>query len=576
MSFPTIMKSKNKLLATIFSVIVVSCVVVPANKAAVPAVVDLTLRMGDSNVVDCIGLTRAAVGDPQVADVLPVSTKELLINAKSPGKTVVYVWDSSGRRTFNVSVIAGEIDIAKVCAAIESEIGDPRITTRAVGTTIFLEGTVSSEVESNNALAVAEAVVENAVFRGIFTTSSTRTTTATVRPIREATPLVAPEGPKPPGEAGPAETPLIPGETIVMEKSVAEREMPLVVQTGLRIPRIVNLLKIERPLDEITPATRELAAALSQAIKAPGISVRALPGNVVVVEGKVGTKADLADLDRLLKGWSTKGVSCINAVEVNSSLAHQIMVRARVVDIDKSALKDFGLDWGRVLVSTATAGAGTSQVSITEQPFFFGQAKMGPFDIMEGGKIYQFDPIGARVRALEQQNKARTLAEPNLLMLDGQEGSILVGGEIPIPVAQGVGGGGGAGGAAISVQYREFGVRLNVSPEITGEDTLQLKVVPEVSSLDFANAVTVSGFSIPALRTRRAETTVNIKNGQSLIIGGLIQNSTARLVKKIPVLSDIPILGELFKMRNFVNNESELVIIVTPQIVAPTSMTGGG
>jgi len=132
------------------------------------------------------------------------------------------------------------------------------------------------------------------------------------------------------------------------------------------------------------------------------------------------------------------------------------------------------------------------------------------------------------------------------------------------------------GTGSVTIEYKEFGVRLKILPAITSENTLQLKVMPEVSSLDFTNAIVLSGFRIPALRTRRAETTVDIKDGQSLIIGGLLQNETAKLVKKIPLLGDLPIIGELFKNRSFVNNETELVIIITPQIVKPTARAEGG
>jgi pilus assembly protein CpaC len=207
-------------------------------------------------------------------------------------------------------------------------------------------------------------------------------------------------------------------------------------------------------------------------------------------------------------------------------------------------------------------------VSVLDQPFLIGQTGLGPFDLFGGGEILRFDPIGARIRALEQQNKAKILSEPNLLVLDGREANMLVGGEIPVPVVQSaqVGGTG-----SVTIEYKEFGVRLRVLPSITGENRLQLKVTPEVSSLDFSNAIVMSGFRIPALRTRRAETTVNVKDGQSLIIGGLIQSETAKLVKKIPLLGDLPIIGELFKDRSFVNNETELVIIITPQIVNPVA-----
>jgi pilus assembly protein CpaC len=282
-----------------------------------------------------------------------------------------------------------------------------------------------------------------------------------------------------------------------------------------------------------------------------------------------------------MKGWVKEGqddkggrdtsnekvekITMVNAAVVDSSLARQIMVRAQIIDIDKSALKDFGVDWGRVVT---TLENGVEKVHIEDQPFLIGQSPQGPMDLFGGGSIQRFDPIGARVRALEQQNKAKVLSQPNLLVLDGDEGNILVGGEIPVPIVQSAGVG---TAASVSVVFKEFGVRLKVNPTITGTDTMQLHVMPEVSALDFANAVQFSGFVIPALRTRRAETVVNVKNGQSLLIGGLLSNDTSKLIKKIPVLGDIPILGELFKTRSFVNNETELVIIITPQITSPTA-----
>jgi len=339
--------------------------------------------------------------------------------------------------------------------------------------------------------------------------------------------------------------------------------------------KIVNLIRVERSNDEVTANTMESAENIKQALNNPALAVRALPGGVIIIEGKVGTKSDLDRVGTLIQGWqqqaavpggeAPESLQIINAVAVDSSVARQIMVRAQVVDIDKTALKDFGVDWGRVVTTSATGT--TTAPTIQDQPFLVGQSGSGPFDLFGGGKILRLDPIGARVRALQEQNKAKILSEPNLIVLDGREANILVGGEIPIPIVQSTQIG---GAASVSVVFKEFGVRLRIIPTITGDNTIQLTVMPEVSAIDRANSVSFSGFVIPAFRTRRAETTVNVRDGQSLIIGGLIQNEQAKLVRQIPILGDIPILGELFKTRSFTNNETELVIIVTPQIVNPT------
>lgn len=518
---------------------------------------EISLQVGDSKIIECKDVTRTAVGDPMIADVAVLSSNEILVNAKSPGKTVVYTWDQKGRKVYRIVVQPAELDLPKLCQAIEQELNDPRITVRGVGNTIILEGTVSREAESSRAEAIANAVVEMAAFQGVYAGGQSA----------ESRSIAKPEG-----------------DSFVIEKVTQEKQSTVTAQVGLRCPKVVNLIQIEKPLDEVSVRTIETANALRQAFTGQDLTVRALPGSVVLVEGKVGTDAELAKIDLIMKGWEKAGtddkgmspeggnvekVTMVNAVQVDSSVARQVMVRAQVLDIDKTALKQFGVDWGRVVSTPITVeGVGTvaTDVSVEDQPFLIGQTGLGPFDLFGGGDIRRFDPIGARVRALQMQNKARVLSEPNLLVLDGREASMLVGGEIPVPVVQSIGTG---GAPTVTIEYKEFGIRLKIQPNVTGEDRMQLKVAPEVSTLDFSNAVAISGFRIPALRSRKAETTVNVRDGQSLIIAGLLQNDTAKLVKKIPILGDIPILGELFKDREFVNNETELVIIITPQLVRP-------
>lgn len=472
-------------------------------------------QVGDTEIIECSNLTRVAIGDPLVADVAPLSSSEVLVNAKAPGKTTLFVWDDSGRRVFNIIVGTPMPQMEALSAMIREQVNDPRITVKTVGDSLVLEGSVTKAADASRAEAIAKAVLNSAVLPGSC--------------------------------AG------------------CEGEVSLVANTASDQVKIVNLIRVERPT-EVTPDAMESANTIRQALNNPNLTVRALPGGMIIVEGKVGTKPELDKVATLIQGWQAaampggdvaESLQIINAVAIDSSVARQIMVRAQVVDIDRTALKNFGLEWGRV-----------SGGSVLDQPFLVGQTNPGPMDIFGGGKILRFDPIGARIRALQEQNKAKVLSEPNLIVLDGREANILVGGEIPIPVVQSAQAG---AAASVSIMFKEFGVRMKIIPNITGENTIQLTVMPEVSSIDNANAVIFSGFRIPAFRTRRAETTVNVRDGQSLIIGGLLQNEQSKLVRQIPVLGDIPIIGELFKSRSFVNNETELVIIVTPQIVNPTA-----
>ncbi|MGE4054243.1 MAG: type II and III secretion system protein family protein, partial [Vicinamibacterales bacterium] len=169
--------------------------------------------------------------------------------------------------------------------------------------------------------------------------------------------------------------------------------------------------------------------------------------------------------------------------------------------------------------------------------------------------------IGAVIRALNQRGAFQSLAEPNLIAYNGREASFLAGGEFPVPVVQGTSG-------AVSVQFREFGVRLNFTPTIAG-DVIRLRVAPEVSALDFANGVSLGGFRIPALTTRRAETEVELRDGQSFAIAGLLDNIAQDDSAAIPILSRLPIIGNLFKTKADRAERTELMVLVTPRLVRP-------
>ncbi len=169
------------------------------------------------------------------------------------------------------------------------------------------------------------------------------------------------------------------------------------------------------------------------------------------------------------------------------------------------------------------------------------------------------------IRALQTQGALRALAEPNLIAMDGQQASFLAGGEYPVPIVQG-----GAVGA-VTIVFKEYGVRLNFKPTIIDEDHIRLELEPEVSTLDFANGVRFDGFVIPGLRTRRAKTGVELRDGQSFALAGLLDNSETQSMSKVPGLGDIPILGNLFKSKQFQKNESELMFIVTAQMVKPVN-----
>jgi pilus assembly protein CpaC len=171
--------------------------------------------------------------------------------------------------------------------------------------------------------------------------------------------------------------------------------------------------------------------------------------------------------------------------------------------------------------------------------------------------------LGVAIQALEEKNLVQILAEPNVLAETGKEATFLAGGEFPFPVVQGATG----GVPVVTVQFREYGVKLAFTPLITPEGLIHLKVAPEVSSLDYTNALTIQGFTIPSLATRSVQTEMILKDGQSFVIAGLVNNQVVEQFSKIPGLGDLPILGQFFKSRSVNKSQDELLVLVTPHIV---------
>lgn len=244
----------------------------------------------------------------------------------------------------------------------------------------------------------------------------------------------------------------------------------------------------------------------------------------------------------------------------------QILLRVKFAELDRSASTQFGVN----LVSTgATNTIGQISTGQFSPPSInsIGGGAASTFTVTNALNIFAFRPdlnLGALIQALQQRNLLQMLAEPNLVTTNGREASFLVGGEFPIPVLQG-----GANSGAVTIQFREFGIRLTFTPVATINNTIQLHVKPEVSSLDYTNAVSFNGFTIPALATKKMETNIELGEGQSFVIAGLIDNQLTETIAKIPGLSSLPILGNLFKSKELNRNNTELVVMVTPEVTMP-------
>jgi len=308
-------------------------------------------------------------------------------------------------------------------------------------------------------------------------------------------------------------------------------------------------------------------AVLNDQIKRlfPGESIEAQSsGHGIVLSGLVNSKETFDKAAIVAGGFVEKADAIVNMLKIQESNAsNQVLLRVRFAEVTRSAVTDLG-------ATLFTGASGYKDVlarttTTTPAPVFDnsnpGQPKLVFSDFLN---LFFFDSkhqLGAAIQALQTKGQFQMLAEPNVVAESGKEASFLAGGEFPVPVAQGSG-----ANLAISVAYKEFGVRLNFTPVIHGE-RVHLKVRPEVSTLDFANGVLLNGFRIPALSTRRTETEVDLLDGQTFAVAGLINNSMNSTLQKIPGIGDIPILGLLFKSKAANKDQTELVVMITPQIL---------
>ncbi|MCU1274426.1 MAG: type and secretion system protein, partial [Bryobacterales bacterium] len=234
-------------------------------------------------------------------------------------------------------------------------------------------------------------------------------------------------------------------------------------------------------------------------------------------------------------------------------------------DVDRAATQDLGVN---IFSTGATNTVGTVSTGAFSSPQVKPEAGGTTVTLTDALNIFLFRRdinLGATIKALEAKRMLQILAEPNVLAINGHTASFLAGGEFPYPTLQG--GGGGLG--AVTIQFREFGVRINFTPSVTPRGTIRLQVTPEVSSLDFANGLVFQGFNIPALSTRRVQTEIELEDGQSFVIGGLLDNRVTESLSKVPGLANIPLLGKLFQSRSVNRNNTELLVLVTPELVRP-------
>lgn len=291
----------------------------------------------------------------------------------------------------------------------------------------------------------------------------------------------------------------------------------------------------------------ELKRSLFETLPGESVEVRPMGGGIYI-SGEVSSASASAQAEKIAQAYAPGRVT--NGISINDS--HQVMLEVRFVEASREAIKELGI--GLLTQRSGDFGFQSGSGLVSGNTPNLAGALLGNLGSVS---------LDANINALEEQGVIRTLAEPNLVSMSGDTASFLAGGEFPIPVA--------ADADTIGIEFREFGVGLSFTPTVLDDGIINLEVRPEVSQLDTTNSVKISGVEIPALRVRRADTTVELRNGQSFAIAGLLQNESSNSKSQVPWLGDVPVLGSLFRSSRYKKKETELVIIVTPRLVQPAS-----
>jgi pilus assembly protein CpaC len=294
----------------------------------------------------------------------------------------------------------------------------------------------------------------------------------------------------------------------------------------------------------------------------------------VVLSGHVSTEDVAKRAGELASAYSPKVVNVLTFGPVG---AQEVLLQVKFAEVDRSAITQLGANvistgatntigttttgqfggFGSQQLSTGAGGASTTQETINNVLNLF---------------LFRSDiQLGAVIEALQTRNLLQILAEPNLIAVNGKKASFLAGGQFPFPIVQP-----GAGFTAVTISFKDFGVKLDFTPVIMPNGNIHLSVSPEVSTLDFSNALTISGFTVPALSTRKAETEFELQDGQSFVIAGLLDNRVTDIWNKIPGLSDIPILGNFFKSKSITKSNSELMVLCTVHRISPSTQPPPG
>jgi len=316
--------------------------------------------------------------------------------------------------------------------------------------------------------------------------------------------------------------------------------------------------EIARHAVNVTPGLGSMRERLTLDYPDLNIAVEGTPTSVIV-SGRVDTPEQARGVVELIKAYAPDPQKVVNRLNLAAEV--QVQLRVYIAEVSRTAVEQFGVDWQAVFKSGENSFGFTSAGSSSSSSD--SSASTSSVNSLFQGAVLGKWTISTAFNVLGKRGLATVLAEPSLTAISGQTASFLAGGEIPVVMSNNDG--------AMSVTYKEYGVRLSFTPTVLSHDRINLAVKPEVSQLSDQGAVEVSDLTIPALKTRRVDTTVELGSGDSFVIGGLLQNARSGTSgNRVPLLADLPIIGSLFQSQTYQNDESELVVMVTPYIVRPT------
>jgi pilus assembly protein CpaC len=515
--------------------------------AVLPLVSPVSVGAGESVVLGVLDAERVAVADPGIADIAVISRYEVLVTGRTPGQTTLHIWDQTGLQKLDVRVFENTVALMQ---DFHKRLGLPDVEAWMHQGTIVLEGVVASAADRERAIQLAGAygkVVD--LLRVISAENAADAATGNMagHTASDQTPDAQPVLSVDEVSERLTELSLLIAEPnlhlqyvqgrLVLDGSVSSTQAK---QRALQLASLYfpNILDVTTVREETPQGDPDMTVTISALLDRPEVHVY-MAGDRVVLEGKL---RDQLELDRALKLAGGYGREVIHFITLTHPL--QVALKVHVLEVNKAGALELGVAWGSQNPAVTVIDANN---------YYFGEMTVG-------GAFTRLVAIGARVRAVTEGGKGRLLAAPTLVTLPEVPASFLAGGEVPVITPQGDG--------TLTTAFHTYGVKLQVTPQITAEGDVIVSLEPEVSTLDWANGVKTSGFTIPAFRTRRTNTRVFVKDGDTVVISGLLNQEDSKGISKVPLLGSLPVIGQLFRSAEFSKGETELLFLVTPQVLA--------